>query len=338
VGIMARARNIKPGFFKNEDLAELDPFARLLFIGLWTIADRAGRLEDRPKRIKAELFPYDNVDVDELLKELKNFGFILRYTAEGMKYISIPKFTIHQNPHKNESPSVIPPFKDEFAKLREEYDAKHEEYSVPRTTLEVKNKHEFEGLKAELKDSKTGLYKLEEIESKNNINKATDEFAKLREEYSTTPADSLFSDSLISDSLYKDHRVESSESPLTNVRAIPPYQEIINLFNQVCISLPKVRDLTNNRKKAIKARWNKYDNPDHYREVFQKVEASDFLKGSNNRNWIADFDWLMKENNITKVLEGKYDNRGGNENGSNLKAITNNGRTAAEIYAEYDRI
>ncbi|MCX8018393.1 MAG: hypothetical protein N2690_10910, partial [Rhodocyclaceae bacterium] len=59
-----RARNIKPGFYKNEDLAECSVWARLIFPGLWMMADRDGRLEDRPKRIKAELLPFDAVDVD----------------------------------------------------------------------------------------------------------------------------------------------------------------------------------------------------------------------------------------------------------------------------------
>ena len=54
---MARARNIKPGFFKNELLAEMPPETRLLFMGLWCLADREGRFEDRPKKIKMELFP-----------------------------------------------------------------------------------------------------------------------------------------------------------------------------------------------------------------------------------------------------------------------------------------
>ena len=67
---MARSRNIKPGFFLNDELAECDPLARLLFAGLWCIADREGRLEDRPKRIKAEVLPYDDCDVDELLNQL----------------------------------------------------------------------------------------------------------------------------------------------------------------------------------------------------------------------------------------------------------------------------
>jgi uncharacterized phage protein (TIGR02220 family) len=105
---MARARNIKPGFFANEELVEL-PFAtRLLFIGLWTIADREGRLEDKPKRIKMVLFPADNIDVDEALCELAAKKFILRYSVDGIQYIQILAFKKHQNPHKDEKASSIP--------------------------------------------------------------------------------------------------------------------------------------------------------------------------------------------------------------------------------------
>jgi hypothetical protein len=49
---MARSRNIKPGFFTNDELAECHPLGRLLFAGLWTIADKEGRLDDRPKKLK----------------------------------------------------------------------------------------------------------------------------------------------------------------------------------------------------------------------------------------------------------------------------------------------
>ncbi|MGK5509435.1 DnaD domain protein [Brevibacillus formosus] len=105
---MARARNIKPGFFKNEDLSDLSPHARLLFIGLWCLADREGFLEDRPKRIKGELFPYENVEIDECLQDLHESGFILRYEVDGERFICIPKFKDHQNPHHREATSKIP--------------------------------------------------------------------------------------------------------------------------------------------------------------------------------------------------------------------------------------
>ena len=103
-----RARNIKPGFFKNDTLAELEFAGRLLFIGLWGLADRAGRLEDRPKKVKAEIFPYDDVDVGSFLGELAKRNFIIRYEAEGARYIQIVNFDKHQNPHPRETPSNIP--------------------------------------------------------------------------------------------------------------------------------------------------------------------------------------------------------------------------------------
>lgn len=105
---MARSRNIKPSFFMNDDLAKVEPLGRILFAGLWCIADREGRLENRPRRIKVEVLPYDDCDVDRLLQELHDHGFILRYEAAGVQYIQVINFTKHQNPHKNEAPSVIP--------------------------------------------------------------------------------------------------------------------------------------------------------------------------------------------------------------------------------------
>ena len=105
---MPRARLLKPGFFANEELAECTPMARHLFAGLWTLADREGRLEDRPKRIKAELFPYETVDCDALLNELNGRGFIVRYAAGG-SFIQVVSFPKHQSPHMREPASSIPP-------------------------------------------------------------------------------------------------------------------------------------------------------------------------------------------------------------------------------------
>jgi len=107
---MSRMRTIKPSFFTNEELARLSPFARLLFAGLWTLADRDGRLEDRPRRIKAELLPYDDdVDVDALLADLAAAGFIRRYeVAAAGRFIWIVTFLKHQKPHSREIASVIP--------------------------------------------------------------------------------------------------------------------------------------------------------------------------------------------------------------------------------------
>src|SRR4051794_27111629 len=93
---MARIRTIKPSFFKNEQLAELPVSGRLLFVGLWCLADKEGRLEDRPKRIKVELFPYDTIDIDQQLSRLQSAGFIYRYEVGELKVIQIINFSKHQ--------------------------------------------------------------------------------------------------------------------------------------------------------------------------------------------------------------------------------------------------
>jgi hypothetical protein len=105
---MARARNIKPGFFKNEDLSDLGPLAQLLFAGLWCLADRQGRLEDRPRFIKSEIFPYYDCDVNGELTKLERLGFVRRYKVNGMAYIVIDKFKKHQSPHSTEKASELP--------------------------------------------------------------------------------------------------------------------------------------------------------------------------------------------------------------------------------------
>ncbi len=106
---MARARNLKPGFFRNADLVELPFHTRLLFAGLWLLADREGRLKDRPKQIKMDLFPADEVDIPAAITELTTAGMLERYSIEGQHFIQITNFLKHQNPHKDEKASLIPP-------------------------------------------------------------------------------------------------------------------------------------------------------------------------------------------------------------------------------------
>jgi hypothetical protein len=110
---MARSRNIKPSLFKNELLGEADPIYTLLFAGLWTLADKEGRVEYRPKKIKAELFPY-RFDLDPCLglAWLMHESFITVYEISGKKYIQINKWKKHQNPHHKEVNSEIPPLEE----------------------------------------------------------------------------------------------------------------------------------------------------------------------------------------------------------------------------------
>jgi hypothetical protein len=106
---VARTRSIKPSFFKNEYLAECEPMARLLFVGLWTLADSQGRMEFRPLRIKAELFPYENCDILGLLKQLADKGFVRAYESGDVRVLEIPTFGDHQRCHPDERDEGLPP-------------------------------------------------------------------------------------------------------------------------------------------------------------------------------------------------------------------------------------
>ena len=80
------------------------------------------------------------------------------------------------------------------------------------------------------------------------------------------------------------------------------------MYNATCVSFPQLKVLSDKRKKAIKARLNTYTVED-FKRLFEMAEGSSFLKGANNRNWSATFDWLIADGNMAKVLDGNYKNR-----------------------------
>ena len=119
-------------------------------------------------------------------------------------------------------------------------------------------------------------------------------------------SESNCSESTASETIKNSSKKEQDKKVTGSIEA--SVQQIADLYCEICKSYPKVRSLSETRKKAIKARLRKYS-LDDFRELFEKAEASDFLKGSNSRNWTATFDWLINEQNMTKVLEGNYQNR-----------------------------
>ena len=102
---MARIRTIKPEFFTSEDIVELDPLARLLYIALWCEADKEGRLAWKPKTFKMRYLPADNCDIDALCDALLTRGLLVTY-GDGLAYI--PSFKNHQHINPREKDSVLP--------------------------------------------------------------------------------------------------------------------------------------------------------------------------------------------------------------------------------------
>jgi hypothetical protein len=130
---------------------------------------------------------------------------------------------------------------------------------------------------------------------------------------------SVYQDYETTEEPQKDHKktierpikdTNNNENNVNNVN----YNTIVDLYNQLCPSFPKLSKLSDARKKAINARL-KIHTIDDFRTLFEKAENSKFLKGTNDRNWSATFDWLIKDSNMVKVLDGNYDD----SNKSNIK-------------------
>ncbi len=103
-------------------------------------------------------------------------------------------------------------------------------------------------------------------------------------------------------SLGKDNKDRKKPDPI-------PYQEIVDLFNEICIESPKVKALSEKRKAKMKQRYNELGGIEIFKEAFNKVNESDFLTGRSKDSWIVKFDWIMEnDTNILKLLEGNYSN------------------------------
>lgn len=110
---MARIRSVKPEYWADEDLAGVTRDARLLYIGLWNLADEHGRLRGDPRYVKGQLFPYDDdlspAGVEEFLKELEGASKVLRYRSDGGQYLFLKNLSKHQRLEAEKVPSKLPP-------------------------------------------------------------------------------------------------------------------------------------------------------------------------------------------------------------------------------------
>jgi uncharacterized phage protein (TIGR02220 family) len=215
-----RARNIKPGFFDNETLAKLGPCGQILFEGLWCLADRDGRLENRPARIKVKISPYyepflgltvnpplnngEPTVIERLIHQLTTLGFLTLYDVNGNQYIQIMNFLKHQRPHITEKQSQIPKIPEDL------------KITVDSTL--------------------------------DNVGNVPD---------SLIP-DSLIPDSLIPDSLIPDLNTLSGEDAPTphSEKSKPPVQEIMIYLVQKTGRKFDTNPVSKSNKRLIQARWN----------------------------------------------------------------------------------
>jgi hypothetical protein len=301
-----RARNLKPGFFKNEYLAELGPYAQLIFQGLWCLADREGKLENRPKRIKAEIFPYyePQPNVQTLLNKLEEAGFIIRYSANGLRLIKILNFSKHQNPHHTEKASIYsePPVHENNREIHQ-------------TTSVNSRKSNGENLAETLKPDTLGTTLAGGSRRTASADPSpspgvcvdsgpTDEDKPTEDTHikaaGVGEADQTDSESeteVLDGGNGNDNGAKTRFTPndlgrLWNETADPVFPRVI-----IPLSEKRARKF----RPAIRAR----PDPEWWKALFVKAGGISFLRGENDRGWRADLEFVVRR--WEEVLEGKYD-------------------------------
>jgi hypothetical protein len=244
---LARIRTIKPEFYRDEDLQDLErgnpgQHTMLVFSGLWGHCDKNGNFEWRPRTLKLDVLPFLDFEMADTLELLQVAGFIEKYTVDGKDYGHIPTFDSHQRISGKEA--------QEGAKFPD---------VSQRTDGEAAEKH------------------LERQEGKGREGKGIGESPR------------------------------GDASPGNNI----PYQSIVDLFNATLTKLPRVRELTNKRRTAIRSAWQGSEDrrkPEFWLAYFEECAQDNFLNGTGpykngHENWQPTFDFLMRSDQITKTYE-----------------------------------
>lgn len=344
---MARIRTIKPEFFTSEDIVELSPLARLLYIALWCEADREGRLNWKPRTLKMKYLPAESCDVMLICDELVSSNLVKPYVIDGEPYAVLPSFKKHQAINVREAKSSIPAPPDGVHVHAREKDAWMVSADV-RATVLARDAHKC------VRCGTSDHLQIDHIfpKSMGGTNAITNLRVLCRSCNAGRPVcgqgliDDLAIDGLTLNDMQRmcmhvqgdgegkgreGKGKEGKEEKQTNfVRSssadddgeasgVPPcpHQDIIAAYHEILPMLPGVREWTPARRTALAARWREKperQNIAWWRKLFSYVAESDFLTGRVSRGrghdaWQCSLPWLLKPENFAKLLEGHYENR-----------------------------
>ena len=237
---MARKRMIDPNIWQSEDFGKLSTLAKIVFIGLFSLADDEGRGRCNPVYLKSTLFPYEenirSADIDKTLSEISSNMSVILYSYNGSSYYSLLSW-------------------DTFQKIDKPSQSKIPEYDENTMNL-------------------------------------------------------LFGDNSANDS----RKVVERSTPNKNIKEDNKNKKedkrnrIVEIYNTYCVNLPQVQKITDKRNKSID-NFLKEFTEEQFEEICIKANISEFLIGNNDRNWKADFDFLMRTDKATAILEGKYNKK-----------------------------
>ena len=164
--------------------------------------------------------------------------------------------------------------------------------------------------KCHSEDGKNGKCYFSHTEKKSEMAKMAieDEEEEKDKKTKTVSHSSLRSECSVPETGFGDSENGRPDEKIPAQREQTNYKAVVDSYNSLCKSFPKVTKLSERRRKAIRARLKEYSLAE-IEKAFALAEESEFLKGANNRNWMASFDWIISDSNLPKVLEGKYANR-----------------------------
>lgn len=234
---MARKRMIDPNIWQSEDFSRLSTLGKLVFIGLFSLADDEGRGRCNPVYLKSTLFPYEegirSADIDKTLSEISSNMSVIFYSCDGSSYYSLYNWNTWQKIDRP-SESKIPEYdKETMQKIFDECST-----NTRRVVSPNKNK--------------------KRIEDNKNIK--------------------------------EENR-----------------NKVVEIYHTYCTNLPQVQKLTDKRNKSID-NFLKEFSIEQLETICKTANNSEFLTGNNDRKWKADFDFLMRTDKATAILEGKYSN------------------------------
>ncbi|MGF6870612.1 hypothetical protein [Paraburkholderia sp. MM5477-R1] len=297
---MARIRSIKPEFWTSAQIMDLSIPARLLFIGLWNFCDDAGIHPASEKRLKAEVFPADDVSVSDvrgLIAELARVGLLTEYAIDNELYWQVTGWH-HQ---KIDQPTFKHPRPDGSVPAAAAKRRANRMVNIPAPPIEATfDERASDVRRTPCEQSANGRGAFGDCSPTEG--KGVE--GKGKEAITNT-------DVLVVASDADEHAKERPHAKKPDC----PHQGIIALYHELLPASPAIRDWTPTRAAHLRARWNedgKRQSLEWWRRFFAYVAGCGFLTGrvtSNGRKpFTASLDWLLKAENFAKVREGHYEN------------------------------
>lgn len=298
---MARYRKIDVRIWNDRKFRELDDKAKLAFFLVLTHPDtnQLGMLRSRSVALAMELGWHPDAMSDAILT-LCQMGMLMVDDKAG--FIFIPNFLKYNPPN---GPNAIKGWAGLLDQMPECALLDHAVFSL-KPFVDGLSEGLRNAIPNDIKDAITHAIP-------NDIKDAPRIQEQEQEQDISITSKDVIVETAVSDAPASDS--EKVEKPKTGIDC--PYQKIVADYNEILGPyLGMCQKLTPTRQKAVRARWldcmkdgdfkTQEEGVAYFKRYFDYIRSCDFLMGSNGRDWRADFDWIFKQQNYTKICEGKY--------------------------------